>query len=797
MPRRLRRFLLIPVAALLGLVLVVALAATVALRGSLPRLEGTRSVAGLRAAVTVTRDSLGVPDISAANRSDAAFALGYLHAQDRFFQMDLQRRTAAGELAALLGPALLATDRNNRRHRFRHRAEAVVSATGGRQEEILQAYTAGVNAGLGDLAVRPWEYLALRQRPLPWQPEDTILTIYAMYLDLGLDTAWTEETWARVRDTLPAELAAFLLPAANRWEVPLEPGSPQTPPLPESTAVDVREWSYGGDRTGRSHLEGAKGDSAGSNNWAIAGRLSGHGGALLANDMHLSLGLPNIWYRARFGWPEGDGRRAMIGVTLPGTPALVAGSNGNVAWGFTNSYGDWLDLVVLETDPFDPTRYRTPAGWQRLALVAEIIEVSGRDPDTLIVAETLWGPVWTRDTQGHPLALRWTAHDTEGANLALLGLEITGDVDEAVAVAGTLGMPQQNLICADRSGRIAWTIAGRIPRRVGWDGRLPVSWADGRCRWDGYLDPAEQPRIVDPPEGRLWTANSRVTAGRDLEIIGDGGYALGPRARQIRDGLRALDRPTEADMLALQLDDRALFLGEWRELLLPVLAKHEAELTPERAAFLRVVRDQWDGRAAIGSVSYRLMRSFVFACIDAIYGTLTAPCKDASFDPTWLPYRHAVTWELLTRRPAHLLPVGSPDWEDVMLRAVDRAMVEVAASHQPLAGYTWGSFNVVRVAHPFTLMEPRLAPWLAAPEQSLPGDSFLPRVQHRTSGASERFVVSPGREERGLFQMPGGQGGHPLSPFFLAGHDAWAEGRPAPLLPGAARYRLTLVPGRD
>ncbi|MFO7652762.1 MAG: penicillin acylase family protein [Candidatus Krumholzibacteriia bacterium] len=793
-----RRLLLIVVAAPMALVVVAALSLTFAVRGSLPRLDGSRTIAGLRASVTVTRDSLGVPDVTAAGRDDAALALGWLHAQDRFFQMDLQRRSAAGELAALLGPALLETDRDHRRHRFRSRAAAVLAAASDRERAVVQAYAAGVNAGLADLTVRPWEYVVLRRQPAPWQPEDTVLALHAMFMDLSLVTAEIERSWACVRDRLPAELATFLLPTTNRWEAPLETdpaGEPEPVALPDSAAVDVRRWDLEG-LTRHDHAAGARADTAGSNNWAVAGHLTAHGGALLANDMHLGLGLPNVWYRARMSWPEGSGRRAVVGITLPGTPALVAGSNGDVAWGFTNSYGDWVDLVVVETDSADTTRYRTPAGWRPFEQVMEVIQVAGAEPDTVTVTETVWGPVWTRDGAGRRLALRWTAHDTEAVDLALLDLESARDVDEAVARAARAGIPPQNLVCADRSGRIAWTIAGRIPRRVGWDGRLPESWADGRCRWDGYLAPDEQPRIVDPAEGRLWTANNRVTAGAHLAVVGDGGYGLGARARQIRDGLRALDRPTEDDMLALQLDDRALFLGEWRDLVLAVLEQHADGLSPRQAEFLRVVRDRWEGRAVPGSVSYRLVRSYAFACVDAVYEVLTGPCRaaDADFDARWLPFRHAVTWELLTRRPPHLVPPGRRDWDDFVMRAVEQVMVAHGSGDPPRAERTWGEMNAVRVAHPLTHAAPWLARWLSAPAQALPGDSFMPRVQRPRAGASERLVVSPGREEAGFFHMPGGQSGHPLSPFFLAGHDAWAEGRATPLLPGPERHRLELLP---
>jgi len=784
MLRRLLRILLVVMASLLGLILIAFFAGSVILRSSRPRLEGVIELAGLSRPVTVTRDALGVPDIQAEDRRDAARALGFLHAQDRFFQMDLQRRNAAGELAALMGPALLSNDRDTRRHRFRMRAELVVAATAGPDLEIMNAYTAGVNAGLADLKSRPFEYLILRKKPEPWRPADTVLTLHSMFLDLSLSTANTEEAYANVRDNLPPALAEFLLPRGNRWEAPVQTEAVPGVQIPDSAAFSVRDWSFDGrtyDEIRAENHEPPRQDTAGSNNWAVAGALTGHGGALLANDMHLGHGLPNIWYRARMTWPEAGGKRAVVGVTLPGTPALVSGSNGQVAWGFTNSYGDWADLVIIEADPEDPARYRTPAGWKNMTRVAEIITVAGDSPDTLWVEETIWGPVWTTDTEGRRLALRWTAHDPDAVNLNLRHLESVADVDEAMAMAGTVGIPAQNLVCADDRGRIAWTIIGSIPRRVGWDGRMPVSWADGSHRWDGYRGPEIQPRVVDPTEGRLWSANNRVSAGEQLAVIGDGGYGLGARARQIRDDLRALDHPVEKDMLAVQLDDRARFMGEWRGLVLAVLEQFPPEVGSPSEGFLRVVRDDWSGRAETGSVAYRLVRNFTYHCIDGVYDLLAESCvtADPTFRTYWLPHRHAVTWEVLAARPDHLLPPWNDDWDDFVLKAVERTMKPAVGEDRDLANYTWGNHNTVVVAHPFTQIVPWLSRW---------------RVQHRRSGASERMVVSPGREEDGILHMPGGQSGHPLSPFFLKGHEDWVTGVATPLLPGPVKFRLELVP---
>lgn len=778
---------ILALAAVVGLLLLTAL---LLVRGSLPRLDGSVRVEGLGAPATISRDALGVVDIVAADRLDVARGLGFAHAQDRFFQMDLQRRSAAGELAALVGRAALPMDRDHRRHRFRVRSRDLLAGLDARDRDLLDAYADGVNQGLEDLRVRPFEYLFFRQQPQSWRPEDTLLTLYAMFLDLSLSTAESERNWALLRDTLPAGLVDYLMPRANRWEAPLQEGGPEIAEVPDSSVVDLRTWTFGGQSYDDFDLEAYQ-ETAGSNCWAVAGSLSAHGGALLANDMHLAHGLPNIWYRARLRW---GGEHDLIGVTLPGTPLLVAGSNGHVAWGFTNSYGDWVDLVLLEESE---GRYRAPSGEHPIERVREVIEVARAEADTLWIEQTVWGPVWGETLKGIRYALRWTAHDAEAANLRLWDLEGARDVDEAVRIAATAGIPPQNFICADSAGRIAWTVTGSIPAREGWDGSLPVSWADGAHRWDGYRPATEQPKIVDPLEGRLWTANNRVAAGADLEVLGDGGYALGARARQIRDGLRELDRADESDMLALQLDDRAPLQDEWRRLMLRILARHEDRWNDRQAKFHRLVSDGWEGRASANSARYRLVRNVSSRAVELVYGLVTTMVRGygGTLNLSYLRHPRAIAWQLLTEAPPHLLPPWYESWDEPVLRAVDLAMEDFEARGGTVEDYAWDSQRPVRVAHPFAGIVPALARWLEAPSAALPGDSFMPRVQQRGFGASERLVVSPGREGEGIFHMPGGQSGHPLSPYFLAGHEAWVEGRATPLLPGSLAHRLELVPG--
>ncbi len=476
-----------------------------------------------------------------------ARATGFLHAQERFFQMDLLRRSPAGELAALFGRPALEMDREVRPLRLRLVARRAVKALRADERDIVAAYAGGVNAGLGALGAPPFEYLALRGKPAPWRDEDSLLCALAMYRDLQGRQPWQESVLGLMRETLPPAMADFLAPVGTEWDAPIEGGPIAMPAVPGPNVVDLRKT-----RPAAAAAEalppsdpalavlgmpigfrpsGPDDDIAlGSNNWAVAGAHTVHGGALLANDMHLGISVPNTWYRVSLVFPGVDGERRVTGVTLPGAPFMVAGSNGHVAWGFTNSEGDWADLVLLEPDPRNPDAYLTPEGPRPLERETETIEVKGEKAETLVVESTIWGPVIDKDHAGRRRALAWVALREGGLNASLLRMESVGSLDEAQALAPEVGIPNQNFVVADATGRIGWTIIGRIPHRVGHDGSVPTSWADGTRGWDGWLAPGDYPRIVDPPGGRLWTANARVVGGEKLAKVGVGGYDLGARA---------------------------------------------------------------------------------------------------------------------------------------------------------------------------------------------------------------------------------------------------------------------------
>ena len=314
---------------------------------SVPRFDGTVAGTAVAAPVTIERDANGVPTIRAQSRVDAARALGWLHGQERFFQMDLLRRNPAGELAELFGKRALPRDRANRLHGLRAVARQVVTQLPPEHRTLVEAYVAGVNAGLGALRERPFEYLVLRVQPRPWTTEDSVLAVLAMALDLQDENGTYERSLMTLRDELGADAVAFFAPVVTPDDAALDGTTAPLPPIPGPKVINLRTrktaaWPVPGRdaRFAAAAFPFPEPDpelAAGSNAFGIAGSHTATGAAILANDMHLAHSVPNIWYRAVMEWPGPDGTRRLAGVTLPGAPAMVAGSNGRVAWGFTNS----------------------------------------------------------------------------------------------------------------------------------------------------------------------------------------------------------------------------------------------------------------------------------------------------------------------------------------------------------------------------------------------------------------------------------------------------------------------------
>lgn len=785
--------------AVLALAALGALILTVLLRGSLPLLDGSFALNGLTGPVVVERDQNGVPTVRGDDRVDVARATGFLHGQERFFQMDLMRRRAAGELSEIIGPATVKVDEDVRVHRFRRVARRVVERFDPKERALMDAYVEGVNAGLAALRVRPYEYLLLRTTPEPWTSEDSVLCVLAMFLTLHESHGEKERALAVMRDALPPALFDFLAPRGTLdWDAPIA-GDPIAPsPMPGPEIFDTRTES------GKAQVAEAYPSPdrfspednlpfVGSNNWAVDAAHSSDGQAMVADDMHLEIAVPNIWYRLRMVFKDGSGQeRSVTGVSLPGTAGIVAGSNGNVAWGFTNTQADWNDLVILEPGA-KPNTYLTADGPKEFARLSETIKVKGASSRSLEILDTIYGPVIDRDHNGRLLAYQWTAHDPEAVNLKLLDLENANTIEEAIEVAHQAGAPPQNAVIADRTGRIAWTVAGRIPRRVGFEGRLPVTRTDPFKKWDGYVPSSEVPKVIDPPAGRLWTANARVVSGPMLAILGEGNYPLGARAKQIRDDLFAKDTFSASDLMDIQLDNRALFLDRWQKLALETLDEATVGQDPLLAE-ARTLISNWGARAAVDSVGFRIVRAFRLAVSDRAFAPLIAPAVklDPKFTYSRVWQSEGPLWTLLTEKPEHLLDPRYKDWKALQVDALRAVVGELTRDGRRLSERTWGERNTALIQHPLSRAVPALSRFLDMPKDPLPGDDHMPRVHSPTNGASERFVVSPGQEATGFFHMPSGQSSHPLSPYFGAGHEAWLKGEKTPFLPGPTRHSLRL-----
>lgn len=777
------------VAIAFALLVVAVLVAWGALRASLPTTSGKLELAGLAAEVRIERDRDGVPTIHAADAFDATRALGFLHAQERFFQMDLLRRKSAGELAALLGRAALGSDKEARQHLFRARAQSALAQLPAEHRARLAAYAEGVNAGLQRLRARPWEYFALRQTPRAWREEDSLLVIYTMWLDLQDEQGRFERSFNAVRQAWGEEGLRSLMPPGDRTDAPIDGSTPGEVPFPPP-AIRARA------ALGRPEPDDPV---LGSNAFVVAGGWTESGAAMLASDMHLGHSVPNVWYRVVIRTAAESREARVVGVSLPGVPSISAGSNGQVAWGFTNSYIDTVDVVPLQVrQENNRWHYLAPAGWLSFAEQNEVLEVRGSAGENLLVRWTIWGPVFG-ELGKDAVAIRWNAHEISALNFEMMGMLTAMSVEDAVGIAHRAGMPNQNVLLADRSGRIAWTVVGKVPRRTpGFDGLLAGDWARGAARWEGWLEGDQVPTLLDPTEGTLWSANNRHVGGEALRRLGDNGYDHGFRAGAIRDELRALQQSerkiTATDLLAIQLEDRARHLEPWREELLRALDASRHAAAPEA----RKLVEAWNGRADPASAGYPLVREFRERTSAAVLAPYWEEAQKfyRRFN-TGKPHAEELVLRLLSEQPVECLNPRFGSWDELVAASIDEVL-GTDTNGAALRHRTWGKMNRLEMRHPLSKALPRwLSRWIDLPALPLSGDVELPRNQSARHGVSNRLVVAPGREEEGIFHMPGGQSGHPLSPYFAAGHDAWLKGEATLLLPGRTTQTLVLTPARD
>lgn len=780
------RFLLF---SLLALTLLLAATFGGLLLASLPDQDGQIELAGLNAEVTVTADQLAVPNISADNRYDAFRSLGFLHARDRLFQMELMRRNSAGRLAELFGQVAVAHDRKQRGYQFSKAAEQAVADLPDEQRRVLKAYVAGVNAYIDQAKVLPPEFLLLRHKPEPWCEQDSMLVVLGMFQVLN-GQEQDERMVSVMEKALPAELVHFLTPDTDPFAGPLLGGGPRR----FSDAVPVKAFAALDDANRQIAFNAVDADSvvAGSNQWAVGASKAADGRAMIANDMHLGLGVPNIWYRAELHYQTSH----LFGVTLPGVPAVIAGGNDQVAWGFTNVTGDFLDLIRLEINPDNPQQYLTPRGWLPFQQYREVIRVKDGENVEFELRETIWGPVSEQALLGQAVAVKWLALERFALDLGLLAMDGAQNVEQAMAVMNRSGAPPQNVVLADSQGHIAWTYMGRFPHRQGFDGLVSRSWAAGELGWQGYIPADDLPRVTDPAQGFIVTANNR-TVGSDYPYVIGHNWALGYRAYRVAELLRSGDKLDERDLLAIQLDTRAAVYDFYRDLALVELseqAEQDAELQEIESAL-----QAWDGQMAKDSVGAVFLQEFRQNLAVEVFGKIVAACQtvEPQFQYAWREMETPLRL-LLTQRPAGVLSAHyRDDWRQLLMDTLRRTAQALHARYpeKSLTQMTWGKVHAVSVQHPFGNLSPLLAKLLNMPVFAADGcASVCVKVMAQNHGASERMVLSPAHPEAALFHMPAGQSGHFLSPHYRDQQNLWQQGEASAMRSNEVVHSLLFKP---
>jgi penicillin amidase len=744
---------------------------------TLPAASLTTIIPGLSDRVEIGIDADGIPHIRAATETDAAAALGFLHARDRLLQMELMRSTAAGTLAEIAGPAALPSDRLMRTLGLKRAAEADLAGLPPETLAMLAAYANGVNA-----------YIALRGRfaglaflalgrPARWAPVDSLL--WAKTMGLYLSGNWrTELARAGLLSRLSAETILSYWPDSGAAGHP-EASLLRLPP-PGLAATATRLAAVLPSFPDRFTLP-----ATASNAWAVDGAHSTTGAPLLAGDPHLGFSMPGPWYLARIDTPAATLAPAttLAGATAPGVPFMVLGHNRSIAWSFTTTGADVQDLFV-ET-PVGADQYQTPDGPRPFETRSETIHVRGQPDEILHIRSTRHGPVISDLIAGRgPILALQMANLAPGdtASAGLLALNQAKTVAEALAAAPRITSPVQNLLVADRS-TIALAVTGRVPLRKSGDGALPAPGADGSHDWTGWASGAELPRIVAPASGRLVNANERV-APPDFPVFLGRDWYDDLRARRIRQMLDARPKHDVADFTAMQMDTLDLAATD----LLPRLtALPAAGVLSERALTLLRI---WNGRADTSLPQPLIFTAWMQQALRAVLAR-----RD-------IPPLAAAPWPVLL--PALLTPAGARlcggECGPLFAQALAEALTPLAARYgaDPF-DWRWGEAHPAVFAHPLLSRLPGLHA-LATAEIAAPGDvntvnqggSWLGHFRS-VHGASFRAVYDLADLDRSRFMLAPGQSGHILSPVARNFLSRWRNGATislGPDMPAAGHLRL-------
>ncbi len=769
------------VAALAILVVAIVAAGWLWLRASLPVLDGEITVAGANGPIEILRDAHGVPHVYAESEADAYFGLGFVHAQDRLWQMELARRAAAGRLAELFGPRAIPHDQYFRTLDFAGVAERNLKHVLESAQSLIGAYSAGVNAALG-VWDGPWpiEIALFGAEPEPWLPHHSILAIKMMAVQLSGNASEEAFRWALSDRLTPEQLATL-------W-----PDNADGAPRPEGHAaapnVELAERTLAA-------LPVPAPSHVGSNNWVVAAHRSKTGAPILANDPHLGLTVPATWYLAHLSAPGLD----VIGGTIPGIPAIVVGRNAQVAWGVTNTGPDVQDLFVVTDD--DVIEERTVQ-----------IAMRGAESVAHTVRRTRYGPIVSdaglpydrmAARSGQSIALSWTALADDDTSIAAgFGLARSASLDDAVEAARDFHGPQQNFAMADVAGAIGFVSAGRVPVRRDHDGWLPADASTGNGDWTGHIPFEALPQARDPASGAIMTANQRVTP-EDYDYFITRDWDIGYRAQRIAYLLGASEKHDVDGFAAMQTDTLSAMAREF----LPIMLKVEAP--DDQTAVLHQMLAEWDGhmiahrpeplifQAWYRALVRRVLQDELGANFPRYYGRRPATMRRVlGGETTWCDDQSTETEESCEQQ------IGAA------LSEANTWLVETYGD-DPTA-WRWGTAHKAVSRHAIFSSTPVVKRLFEIVREHGGGPYTVMQANTRIANEREPFRESHGASLRTIFDLRDadstraivhtGQSGHVLSPYYADLADKWVVGEylTLPMTRGAvetqAAHRLVLTP---
>ena len=788
----------------------------------LPQIDGAPSLPGLQNEATVDRDTWGVPHIRAASLNDAVEAQGYVMAQDRLWQMDLLRRVARGQLSEIVGKDALPLDRQFRTFGFGRAAEKDLLLMDPEARSMLEAYASGVNHFIERNQSRlPLEFSLLDYKPQPWQPSDSL--VIAGYMYETLTDTWEEELNRatviqragadRAKDLFSQEAVMdhFVVGDPNvvqdgsersrvnsgdedddddlETDTVLKASTGTSPSLaaPEPfTGLASALWPSLRDAIEDSRHQIRHG--LGSNNWVVSGAHTATGKPLLANDTHLELSIPPIWYEIHLTAPGWN----VKGFTLPGAPLVIIGHNERIAWGFTNNGADVQDLYIETFNPAASDEYRVNGAWTKAQTIDELLHVKGQPDEHLKIVVTRHGPIVHRDGD-KAYTLRWTATEPGGLSYAYNFLGHAQNWNEFRNEMKRVWGPGQNVVYADVDGNIGYIMAARVPVRKKGHGEVPVPGDTDEYEWTGYIPFDQLPQALNPDSGLIITANARVVGPNYKPYLTDR-WEEPYRTARIYDLLHDKHDLRPEDMLKVQTDTYSFPHFFFAEQLLN--AVKTAQPKDPRAQKLIERAKDWNGIADADSP----VVPFLDATRNATLALLLEPYLGKETDLyQWRTI--AFTQKILTERPAKWLPSSYKNYDELLAAAADRAVARLAerSGSQHIEDWPWKRFDSLDMFHPIGrtgLLKTLLS--ITGKPQS--GTGYSVRAATQYDGPAMRFVANPGNWDDSILLLPAGQSGQFGSSHYTDQFSYWYEGKPisAPFSDAAEsnarRHTLTLKP---